>query len=875
MEVISTHVSSDFDSFSGMIAAKKLFPDAEIIMPSSVNVNVRNFISIHEDNLPELKDIRDIDLKRISKIIIIDTRIASRLGSLKDIIDSRKADVVIFDHHRRNSEDITYGQFFIKDYGATTSIIVELIRKKKINITPLEATLFLLGIFEDTGSFTFPGTTYMDFNMASFLRKKGANLFVISKFLNLSLTGQQHYLLEKLISGVKKININDKEIIFSNAFTDFFVEGLSVLTRKLAQIEDINIVFCWVKMKDKIYVVARSDDVSVDVSRILEVVGGSGHPQAASAIIKNMSFPEIENKITVSLYRNIKKPLLARDIMSSPIKVVDENASISEVYKMLQKYGHSGVPIVDRYKNLVGIITRKDLDRAIKHGLSHAPVKGFKSKGLITTGPGTTVEEVQRLMIENGIGRIPVVQKNDVIGIVTRKDVLRYLHSEKENGFYKNTPDKKNRIINLFSNAGISENLVPLEVLSILKTVSIVSRGLKIKAYLVGGIVRDLLLGIPNLDIDIVVEGDGISFAEKIAEKIDARVESHKKFNTAVVVLKSGQHIDIASARIEYYHKPAALPEVEPGNLNQDLARRDFTINTLAVSLNKNDYGRILDFFGGRKDISQKRIKVLHKLSFIEDPTRIFRAVRFEQRLGFKMDRQTEKLALSSIEMDIVSKLNGIRVRDELITILNEINPWKAVKRLYDLIALKKIGISLIIDSANIHFIKNIYANYKILEKFCPENFHIWRMYLAVLLSGSSETFLRKWCSDLKFRKRDSEVIIDSVLSFERIRNLLSRKVGIYSDLYYMLKGKSFELLVMISAVSKTHFDNVFLYCSRLSSVKLEINGKDLKSLNFKPSKNFKIVFEKLLKLKIDGVINSRQEEMDKARELLFEMEKF
>jgi len=315
MEIITTHISSDFDSFAGMIAAKKLYPHAEIILPNSINLNVRKFIAIHEDDLPDLKDFKDLNINLISKIIVIDTRIASRLGELKEIIENKKVELVIFDHHKKTKEDINYGDFFIKNYGATTTIIVEIIKKKKIKITPLEATLFLLGIFEDTGSFTFPNTSSKDFEIASFLKKQSANLFVISKFLNLSLTEDQHILLEKLITNLKKININEKEIIFSSAQTDNFIEGLSVLTRKLAQIEDVDIVFCWVKMKDKTYVVARSDDITIDISKILEAIGGGGHPQAASAVLKNISFSEIENKIISALYRNIKKPLCARNIM--------------------------------------------------------------------------------------------------------------------------------------------------------------------------------------------------------------------------------------------------------------------------------------------------------------------------------------------------------------------------------------------------------------------------------------------------------------------------------------------------------------------------------------------------------------------------------
>lgn len=887
MEIICTHASSDFDSFAGMIAAKKLYPDAEIVLPNSINQNVRKFISLHEDSLPQLNDFKYIDPALVNKIIIIDTKIPSRLGDIKSIIDNYKPQLVVFDHHKKSNEDVSYGSFFLKNYGATTTIIVELIKKNKIDISPIEATLFLLGIFEDTGSFTFPATTYRDLEIAAYLKKRGANLFIVNKFLNLSLTQQQHVLLEKLIHNIKKININEKEIIISSAETENFVEGLSVLARKLAQIEDVDIVFCWVKMKDKIYVVGRSDDNSLDVSKVLESVGGGGHQQAASAVLKDLSFSEIENNIIASIYRNIKKPILARDIMSFPIRVVDENTSIIQTYEILKKYGHSGMPIVDSSKNLVGIITRKDIDKAIKHGLGHAPVKGFKSKGIITTGPNTTIDEIQRLMIENGIGRIPIVQKNEVIGIVTRKDILRYYQEDK--GQKIDLELRRGRAkVNKYSKYYLTNKdvinrlkvLIPPQIYKILETVSDIAKELKMRAYLVGGIVRDLLLEVQNLDIDIVVEGSGIDFAKRLAERVGARVESYKKFNTAVVILNNGQHIDVATARIEYYQKPAALPDVEPGNLNQDLARRDFTINTLALSLNKNDFGKIIDFFGGRKDLANKKIKVLHKLSFIEDPTRIFRAVRFEQRLGFKMEKQTEKLALSSIEMDIVSKLNGIRIREELIAILKEAKPWNAIKRLQKLNALSKIGLNIKVDKGFINYLKRISDRYEVLNKFIINpNFQVWRVYIIALLifsdfyvnksQNQSQEFLKEWCSYLKFKNKETQIIIDAVLKFENLKSILVKKIKKYSELYKYLKDSSDELLIFLAAVNKISFDNIFTYYSVVSKIKLDINGNDLKKLNYKPSKNFKIVLEEVLNQKLDGLIKNKAEELIKAKQLL------
>jgi len=874
MEIIATHVSSDFDAFAGMVAAKKLYPEAEILLPSSINQNVRRFILLHEDALPALNDLKDINLDSVKKIIVIDTKIASRLGPLKKIIDKGKVEVTVYDHHQDSPEDIGYGTCNTKIIGATTAILVNLIKKRKIYITPLESTLFLLGIYEDTGSFIFPNTSPEDYEAAAFLKKQGANLFVISRFLNPPLTDQQHELLEKLIAGVKKINIHEKKVVLSSARTTEFIEGLSIITRKLAQIEDIDIVICWVKMKDKTYVVARSDDTNVDVSKILEVVGGGGHSQAASSVIKDAGSGEIENKLVSSLYKNIKKPMLAKDIMSFPIKVVNEDESINKVNELLKKYGHTGIPIVDAKNSLVGIITRKDVDRAIKHGLSHAPVKGFKSRGLVTTGPNTTIEEVQRMMIENGIGRIPIVQKGEVKGIVTRKDILRFLHGRDYPDHSRRPGTVRDFDISAMEMKDRLNRFLPQKIIKTLKITSDIAKNMKVPAYLVGGIVRDLLLGIPNLDIDIVVEGDGIIFARKLGELIGARIESYEKFKTAVLVLGGQQHIDIASARVEYYEKPAALPDIEPGNISQDLARRDFTINTLALSLNARNFGQVIDFFGGKKDLAAKKIKVLHKMSFIEDPTRIFRAVRFEQRLSFRMDKQTERLAISSIKMNIVSELNGIRIRDELISILGEKEPWKAVRRLYDLDALNKTGINIRSIEPVIAQLKKVIKKYKALSIHIGQNFRMWRMLVASMLMGKDRQYIEKWCFRMKIKKKDCLVIKETVAGFKELKRKISKRINRNSILFDLLKNKPEELMVLLSTESKNHYDNILRFYKKVLKTRLFITGNDLRSMKFIPSKNYSYALGEILRMKLDGHVKTREQEIKIAVKILGELEK-
>ncbi len=853
MEIIITHLSSDFDSFAGMVAAKKIYKRAQIVLPTAINQNVRKFITLYEDELPSLLDPKSIDFSKIKRAIVIDTKFASRLGPAKVALDNKGIEVVVYDHHQKTSRDLKATRDYSREVGAATSILVNLIKEKKISITPLDATLFTLGIYEDTGSFTYPGTTSSDLEAAAFLMEKGANLFVVSKFLNLSLTEDQHRLLEKLIMNCKKINVNETEILLSQAEMPDFVEGLSVLTRKLSQIEDISIVICWAKMKGKIYAVGRSDNKNVDVSEILEAVGGGGHPQAASAVVNDIAFKEVEKKLIGSLKKHIKRPMLARDVMSYPVRVVKEDASIAQVDKILKKYGHSGIPIVDNTENLVGIITRKDIDKAIGHGLSHAPVKGFKSRSVVRADANTSIGEIQNLMVENGIGRVPITDKKKIIGIITRKDVLRFLHGRSYENFWGFFPEK---------------------VKGILKIISGVSQVLKYNTYLVGGIVRDAILKIPNFDIDIVVEGDGIRFGKKLSSRFDCRLECHRKFGTAVLVLSDGQHIDIASARVEYYKSPAALPSVESGNIKQDLSRRDFTINTMAVSLNKENFGEILDYFGGREDLKNRKIKVLHKMSFIEDPTRIFRAVRFEKRLGFKMDSQTEKLARTTINMNIVSKLNGVRIRDELIYIFNEKNPLEAIERLYELDALRKIGIKVKVDKKFTGQVKRILKYYGEMKDYYNKTgseVKKWRLLFTLLLKGIKPDKIERWCSEMKVKKRDVNIILETYKMWNDTRRNLKSIIKKNSTIYYRVNNIPPELQVIACSWGNKYLKNIKKYLTDLSSLHLEINGNTLKDMGYKPSEKFGDVLKKLFKMKLDGKIAGRKDEISNLKKLMGE----
>ena len=272
------------------------------------------------------------------------------------------------------------------------------------------------------------------------------------------------------------------------------------------------------------------------------------------------------------------------------------------------------------------------------------------------------------MLVDSPSGRIAVVEDNEVVGVVTRSDLLAAIGLRGE-------PSRA-------GGANLAAELDKLASLTPLRKAIATAGGAFEGIYLVGGSVRDVLLGRQDFDIDIAVEGDAIGSAEELARLLHGRIRAHEKFGTAVVLYGEEARVDVVTTRTEFYDAPAALPSVEHANIREDLFRRDFTVNAMAVSLKAEDYGRLVDPFGGRGDVSERRLRVLHNLSFVDDPTRIFRAVRYESRLGFRMDEHAAQLARSCVEMGLFDDLSSARLRDELIDILDEPDAPRSITNL-------------------------------------------------------------------------------------------------------------------------------------------------------------------------------------------------
>lgn len=874
MKVIIGHTSADFDCLASMIAAKKIYSDSVVVFPGAIEENVRKFLSLYGNTL-NISSLKHIDMDNISEIIIVDTRQKDRIGPFELLLNKKNIKIRIYDHHPASDNDIVSKNNIIKQVGATTTILLQLIIKKKIPITSLESTIFALGIYEDTGSLSFSTTTKEDIDVLGYLFSIGVNLRTVNKFTNTGLNIQQKKLLNQLISSSQEIYFKGISVVFAKSKTKEYIEGLALVTHKLLEILNSDIIFVLVEMKNRVYVVSRSNRANVNVGDVMKSIGGGGHSQAASAVVRKISLSEVEDKIKKTLNNYIKIETIAKDIMTSPVKSLDVNTTIEEASKIMLRYGHNGFPVMDKNK-LVGIITRQEIYKANHHHYENETIDIYMSENIISVNLDTPILEIQELMIRYDVGRVLVLSKDGKLeGIITRTDLIRSLYGEKDiyresytiyennNGHYNL---RKENIKNLI------QKYFPRDILEILYYIGKTGDELGYSVFMVGGIVRDLFLGIPSLDLDIVIEEDALKFARYFSNKLKGKIRSHQKFKTAVVVLPNGLKIDFASARREFYEFPAALPKVEFASIKKDLYRRDFTINAMAIQLNEDKFARLLDFFGGKRDLESKKIRILYSLSFTEDPARIIRAIRFEQRYDFTIEQSTEKFLKKAIKEGLLSKIRKKRLSEEFFILLHEKKPVKVLKRMDELGVLSGIIPKISLSDDLVERLEEVEEMLiKWHERFPKEIINKSMIYIYYLLK-LSDIRIKNVTKKIELNSKNIKILENIIDEKELIVSILKDKKTLPSKIYYYLKGINNELLFILfleNYNNETIIKRIKDYLDIYKYTSTYITGNDLIKIGMRPNPIYAKILKLILYLQLNGILKSKDDELDFVKKII------
>jgi tRNA nucleotidyltransferase (CCA-adding enzyme) len=865
MEVITTHFNADFDGMASMIAAKKLYPDAIISFPGSQEKNLRKFF-IQSVMIYDFQRLKNIDLSKITKLIVVDTRQPSRIGNFAKCLNNKDIEIHLYDHHPNAPGDMKGDVEVVRRVGATTTIFAEIFQKRGITITPEEATLLAIAEYEDTGSFTFSTTTPADLKAMAWLLSCGANLHTASQFITQELTAKEVVILHELIKSATTYTVQGIEIIVAKISSPDYIDEFSLIVRRFTSMENLNVLFALARMADKVYLIARSRIPEVNAGQITMEFNGGGHASAASATISGKTLVEAEEKLINLLHKHVRPQSLAGELMSSPIISIEPNVTLEEANNILTRYSITVLPVLENQK-VCGLLSRREAGKAMFHHLGNLPVSEFMSTEFASLPPSASLAEIQELIIEHRQRFIPVVDDEILVGVITRTDLFNllvndpaYLPGLKTSGSEPSTERNRN-----LSNLIVQK--LSREVIVLLRTIGEVARALEYSAYAVGGFVRDLLLHVENLDIDIVIEGDGINFAKHLAEKLDGTVRTHEKFNTAVVIIPQGIKLDIATARMEYYESPAAMPIVELSSIKLDLYRRDFTINAMAIHLNPGKFGILVDFFNCQNDLKDHKIRILHNLSFVEDPTRIFRAIRLEQRMGFTLGKLTERQIKNAVKMNLFHRSLGRRYFQEMKLIFSEKNPLPAIFRLSQFNLLKFLHKSLRVDqrlSVILEEAHRAMAWHKLL--YLNDKCSQWIVYMLALTSRLQTRGLLAFCRTIEVPERYTQMLIREKVDAHRVIRTLQRRVHLRpSETYWLLKGFSNEGLLYVMSICRNKIGKqaVSSYVTQLRNVSTSLRGADLKNFGYPPGPAYQTMLNHLLEEKLDGRVHSREDEIE------------
>jgi tRNA nucleotidyltransferase (CCA-adding enzyme) len=882
MEVITTHTNADFDAMASMLAAKKLYPDAVVAFSGSQEQGLRDFFVQSTFYAFDFAKIKDVDFDQVTRLILVDIREPSRIGPFKKLLEKKGLEIHIFDHHPFSDGDIRGDVEHIAEVGAAVTILTEILKEQRIAITPDEATIMMLGIYEDTGSLAFGSTTTRDYQAAAFLLEAGANLNIVSDMLTRELTVEQVELLGEMIQNREVHNVNGIDVTIIVVTNETYVGDVAVLVHKIIDMENLDALFVLALLGDRTYLVARSRIDEVDAGEVALAFGGGGHATAASASIKGMTLVEAQEKLMDVLDEVIRPIRTAQDIMSFPVKSVEEDVSLKEAGELLSRYNVNVLAVVDTNNRLTGTISRQIIERGVFHGMKAQLVREFMNTDVGTVTPDATVRDIQRKIIDRNQRFLPVVEDGILVGAITRTDLLRALYygaaprDDVDEG-QEDTLITGNAFTRTKSVVKLMEERLSREIMTILEDMGAAADELGYNAYAVGGFVRDLWLRRENFDVDVVIEGDGIAFARHLEEKHGVKIRVHKKFGTAVVIYPDGFKVDVATARTEYYEYPGALPIIEGSTLKLDLYRRDFTINTLAVKITPRGFGTLIDFFGAIRDLKDKVIRVIQNLSFVEDPTRIFRAVRFEQRFSFQIGKQTQKLIRNAVKINVFDRLAAKRLYSELMLIFEEEHPYRIIQRLNSFDLLSVIHPTLRADKEMeelFQSIDDVVSWYDLL--FLDERYRIRRIYLYALLNKLSTKARHEILSRLEVPRREHRAIMDELENMKSsVYQLATIKSPKQSEIYTNLIDLRLEALLFMMAVTtkKTTKQHLSTFISRLRTTTVRLRGKDLLELGFKPGNKIGEMLDDLLMKTLDGQVYDRESELKYIRETYLEQD--
>lgn len=876
--LITCHANADCDAFAAMLAARRLYAPCTLLFPGTQERGLQKVYAGLKPDDYDLADASSVRWEEYDRLVLVDTRQRSRITHVEPLLGREGLRIEAWDHHPDSADDIPADIVHLSRNGAVTTSLTLALRHKGEQLTSEEATLLGLGIYGDTGSFTYSSTTGEDFEAAAWLLSQGMDVNQISEMAAHELTSLHIHALNSLLESARTYLVNNVPVVLAEVSLEHYLGDFAHLAHRLMEMEKFTVLFAIGLMGDRIQVVARSRSDAVNVGEICAELGGGGHVYAASASVRSKMLPEVREIILRRLYDQANPEKSAGEYMSSPAVGIESTASLREADELMLHFGLKAVPVFRPGTRVcAGLLDAQTASRARTHGLGEEPVAEYMQRRVSTLPPQAGIKELTDIIVGARQRLVPIVRGHDVIGVVTRTDLINVFASEAGR---LPSPQGGARPRNV---AKLIQDRLPPRTRELLHLAGKLGKQLGLPVYAVGGFVRDLLLDVHNQDIDLVVEGNGIALARELARALGGRVREHQKFLTSVVIFPDADgrecRIDVATARLEYYEYPAALPTVELSSIKMDLFRRDFSINSLAVRLDCEPFGQLVDFFGGRRDIKDKLIRVLHTLSFVEDPTRCLRAVRFEQRYKFRIGPGTEKLIKNILPMRLLNKLSPARLFNEFRHICDEEDADACLFRLDELGILAAIAPTLALNASKrqvLRRLKEVLAWYRLL--YFDEAAQPWLLFFLGLNHrlNYAETSASFGCLGLPqarkteiMRQRESmRAVRPKLESWQRAADSGQARI---SELCELLRPLSLECLLYLMATEENPGleKNLSRYITQWRREKADIGGDDLRRIGLEPGPRFAQLLRSALNAKLDGEAPTARSQLAHVRALL------
>lgn len=874
MEIVTTHLGADFDALGSVLLARKLHPGARVVFPGSKEESVRRMLASAPElaaAVDELKT-KEVDPAALTRVVLCDVLQPDRIGVVADWIAAHPAiELWAYDHHSSSPDDLApTGGRVDSEAGSTCTLLTEIFAERGLDLDASEATLLLLGIYEDTGSLTYAGTGPRELRAAARLLERGADLDLVRRFAIRRLDPGRLDILHRMTEALEVHRVRGLRVGVLALELGDYVDELAPLVNRCLEIFELPLLFAVFGEGDRVTLIARGGAPGVHLGRLLAAfAGGGGHETAASARLKGKTPLEAREALLGYLAAELPPAPRAADLMVEAFVTLPVTQSVAEAKVVLVERRINAAPVAAADGRIVGVVTRQTLDAALQHDLGERRLATVMDRDLEWVGPDAAADEVGERMVRRH-PRLVLVgdpESGRPLGLVTRMQLLRHQHGRLADGG-DGGEGVERRYARLSEErapmATLIRDRLPAPLAARVAAIAEVSRRHQVPVYLVGGIVRDLLLERENRDVDLVVEGDGPHFARLLAAELGGRVRVHEAFMTAVVVDPEELHIDVATARSEFYRAPAALPEVATSPLRQDLYRRDFTINTLAIRLGPEPAPELIDYFGGRRDLENGLLRVLHSLSFIDDPTRVLRAVRLELRLGFTISPETLHLVEVALAEGVFERLSGSRLREELVLLLD--HPALAVRgleRLAELEVLSALHPALRLDADDRERLRRALAawDWYTVEELDAPPAALWRLVLLALVEPLAAGEVEGLAERLHLAGDDRALVTGGAARLAAARSALARPAATPYEVSRALSGLSGEeALLLVAAENEAVRAWARRDLTELRRLELAVRGRDLVAHGVAPGRAIGEALEAVRQARLDGEIGPDEE---------------